>query len=212
MNKISDAIYQLTIHIANDLLRPIKYLPLGIFIACILLFLWNIYDRERYCGKQPSKQNRKWIVFLCITYITVLLQLAFFSREPGSRARVDLELFATWGNTTMSHAYFIENIIMFLPFGILFPLGFNKLKKGRYCIMTGFLFSVCLEIFQFLTQRGYCQLDDIVTNTIGTALGWESTDWEYVSIQNIFSLQELRKQRIKTKIKIRNPLFLLIKE
>ncbi len=172
MDKISDAIYQLTIHIANDLLQPIKYLPLGIFISCIFLFLWNIYNKERYCGKNPSKQNRKWILFLCITYITVLLQLAIFSREPGSRIGVDLGLFATWGNSTMSQAYFIENIIMFLPFGILFPLGFNKFKIGRYCVMIGFLFSVCLELLQFLTKRGYCQLDDIVTNTFGTVLGW----------------------------------------
>ena len=30
----------------------------------------------------------------------------------------------------------------------------------------------CLELLQFLTKRGYCQLEDIVTNTYGTVLEW----------------------------------------
>ena len=25
---------------------------------------------------------------------------------------------------------------------------------------------------QLITQRGYCQLDDVVTNTAGTLIGW----------------------------------------
>ena len=30
---------------------------------------------------------------------------------------MDLRLFGTWGETPIAHAYFIENIIMFIPFG-----------------------------------------------------------------------------------------------
>ena len=25
---------------------------------------------------------------------------------------------------------------------------------------------------QFITQRGYCQIDDVVTNTVGMLVGW----------------------------------------
>ena len=38
------------------------------------------------------------------------MQTAFFSREPGSRKQIDLNLFGTWGETPVAHAYFIENI------------------------------------------------------------------------------------------------------
>lgn len=30
---------------------------------------------------------------------------------------MDLRLFGTWGETPITHAYFIENIIIFIPFG-----------------------------------------------------------------------------------------------
>lgn len=42
----------------------------------------------------------------------------------------------------------------------------------RICVLVGFLFSCVIEISQLITRRGFCQLDDIVTNTAGTMLGW----------------------------------------
>ena len=115
-----------------------------------------------------------------IVYSTVLLNLALLSREPGSREGIDLGLFETWGISMTSHAYFIENILMFLPFGILFPLVFHKLQNIKVCIIVGLLSSIFLEFIQLLTQRGFCQLDDVVTNIFGTVLGW--------SIYKIFRL------------------------
>lgn len=34
------------------------------------------------------------------------------------------------------------------------------------------IFSVMIEVVQYITQRGYSQLDDVVTNTAGTLAGW----------------------------------------
>ena len=59
------------------------------------------------------------------------MQTAFFSREPGSRKQIDLDLFGTWGQTAMAHAYFVENIIMFIPFGILAPMVFKRMRNMR---------------------------------------------------------------------------------
>lgn len=85
---------------------------------------------------------------------------------------MDLRLFGTWGETPITHVYFIENIIMFIPFGVLMPMVFKRMKKMRYCVFAGFLFSCIIEISQLITQRGFCQLDDVVTNTVGTFVGW----------------------------------------
>lgn len=40
------------------------------------------------------------------------------------------------------------------------------------CVLTGFVCSCSIEIVQHITQTGYLQLDDVVTNTTGTLLGW----------------------------------------
>lgn len=100
------------------------------------------------------------------------MQTAFFSREPGSRQQIDLNLFGTWGQTAIAHAYFIENIIMFIPFGLLAPMVFKRMRKVRFCVFIGFLCSCGIELSQLITQRGYCQLDDVVTNTVGMLVGW----------------------------------------
>ena len=84
---------------------------------------------------------------------------------------MDLRLFGTWGETPIAHAYFIENIIMFIPFGILMSMVFKRMQKMRYCVLAGFLFSCIIEISQLITQRGFCQLDDVVTNTVGAFVG-----------------------------------------
>ena len=43
------------------------------------------------------------------------------------------------------------------------------------CVLTGFICSCSIEIAQHITQTGYLQLDDVVTNTTGTLLGWSIT-------------------------------------
>ena len=70
------------------------------------------------------------------------------------------------------HAMFIENIIMFIPFGVLLPIVFKQVRSGWKCVLIGFLCSCGIEITQHITQRGYLQLDDVVTNTVGMFIGW----------------------------------------
>lgn len=128
------------------------------------VFIYKLYKKEK-TRILPS-------CILFIIYIEVLMQTAFFSRESGSRKGIDLTLFETWGNTAIAHAFVIENIIMFIPFGILSPMIFKRMKKSWFCVLIGCIFSCGIEISQLITGRGYCQLDDVVTNTVGTLVGW----------------------------------------
>lgn len=56
-----------------------------------------------------------------------------------------------------------KNIALFVPFG--FIIG------GRKCVLLGFLFSSGIEVTQYVTRLGYCELDDVLNNTVGTVLG-----------------------------------------
>jgi glycopeptide antibiotics resistance protein len=156
--------------IGKDMLVAATFLPVGIVAGCIwLVFNWMI---ERKKSTKDRRVRRLLPVFLIVVYITVLLEFAFFSREPGSRTGIDLTLFETWGRSAQAHSYFIENVIMFLPFGILFPMMISKFQKATFCVAAGLACSACLELAQLLTSRGHCQLDDVITNTSGTLIGW----------------------------------------
>lgn len=155
-----------------DFFQPFSYL-LVIFAAGVLTagFFLGIRRVTGWRIRFQISVNGLCRVLLLV-YLLVLLQTALFSREPGSRYSLDLTLFETWGRSAVSRAYFIENILMYLPFGILAPACFRKLERPWVCVLTAFASSVLLEWIQLLTHRGYCQLDDVVTNTAGALVGW----------------------------------------
>lgn len=158
-------------NIAADFEQPLGYLAVILGIL-LLLILAAVITRKHKAAFKKLRTEKRWMYLLFLIYVAVLLQTAFFSREPGSRTGVDLTLFETWGTTPIEHAYFIENILMYLPFGILAPLGWKWMQKGWRCVLLGCCSSMLLEFCQYLTQRGYCQLDDVLTNTIGAWIGW----------------------------------------
>ena len=108
---------------------------------------------------------------LFVIYLWMLVMIVFFCREPGSRVGTDLRFMGTWGTTMQDHAWVIENIFLFLPFGFLFPVWLPK-KKTAWTIPVGFLCSVAIEYCQLRTGRGFCQLDDVIMNTLGAVIGF----------------------------------------
>ena len=108
---------------------------------------------------------------LFVIYLWMLVMIVFFCREPGSRVGTDLRFMGTWGTTMQDHAWVIENIFLFLPFGFLFPVLLPK-KKTAWTIPVGFLCSVAIEYCQLRTGRGFCQLDDVIMNTLGAGIGF----------------------------------------
>ena len=119
-----------------------------------------------------SKTKRDILMFyLLVTYIICILQIALFSREPGSRDGIDMELFSTWRDSPMARAYVIENIIMYLPFGYFFMYFSKNTFSIVTCVLAAGTSSLTIEIVQLITERGYFQLDDIVMNTVGAIAG-----------------------------------------
>ncbi len=156
-------------YIANDLLRVLRFLPLGIvggLAVGVILRICNI----RYKKKNGKSLPGTAAAFLTM-YVIILLSITFLSRESGSVLGLDLELFSTWGINDRNNAYVIENILLFIPFGWglawVFPRGRNIFYSGLY----GLGMSIMVEYLQLVTGRGYFQIDDILTNLLGTLLG-----------------------------------------
>ncbi len=157
--------------ILDDLKEPVRYIPQGILIALAVAGAGVWLQRQR--GERRSGGAAFWgRLFCAVLYGYVIIQIAFWSREPGTRSGVNLELLGTWGPGAQARAYVVENVMMFIPFGLLAPALVPGLKKGRWCVAAGFLCSLGIETAQHVTARGYFQLDDMVMNTLGTFLGW----------------------------------------
>lgn len=68
----------------------------------------------------------------------------------------------------------IGNIVVFIPFGFL-GIVFEKLKKAKFLFPIFILGISTLEFLQFITRRGYAEIDDVILNTMGVAIGF----WVY---------------------------------
>ena len=63
------------------------------------------------------------------------------------------------------------NIILFVPLGFFLPLLYEKYNKIKSVVLTGFLFSLSIEIIQMF-DWGSSDINDLMTNTIGACLGY----------------------------------------
>lgn len=65
----------------------------------------------------------------------------------------------------------IGNIAMFIPVGIVWPVCFRKIDTVGKTILAGLGFTLCIEISQLLFYERGSDIDDIILNTLGTAIG-----------------------------------------
>ena len=165
--------------IEQDILDTFRFLPHAVAVGLGFVTVAAAWKNQRRLKKQKhlerghaihGAQLFSW--FLVVVYFAMLISITLLSREPGSRNSVDLKLFETWGNQRLPDRYFVENILLFLPFGALLPAAVPVLRRWWCCIYAAFATSMMLETVQLLTERGYCQLDDVVTNTFGAAIGY----------------------------------------
>lgn len=154
--------------ILADMRHPLQYVPWALVIVVLGLVVTIVLSEK----KDGKKASVRFFRILFAIYILVVIQITFFSREPGSRnGCMNLDLFSTWGYSVVTHAFFIENILMTVPFGILAPLCFRRLRPMWKCVVLGGVCSVLTELSQYVTKRGYCEVDDMLTNTIGVLCG-----------------------------------------
>lgn len=66
----------------------------------------------------------------------------------------------------------LGNVILFIPLGMLLPRIFPKLRSVWRLLLLVTAVIVAVELLQFITFLGSCDIDDLILNVFGAALGW----------------------------------------
>ncbi len=74
----------------------------------------------------------------------------------------------------------IGNFSMFIPSGIILPIVCKKLDRFWKVVGTGALISLCIEILQLPFSARASDIDDLILNSFGAAVGY----WIYTSVRN----------------------------
>ena len=143
----------------RELLHQIHYstsanLTVGECVILIVLGLLAWFNRK----------DRQWLptaysVFL-ILYITLL------RRAPGYNENIRLHL-KLWPNAGVLAGNLL-NLILYVPFGWTSQ---RWKANGKRIVIAAFMLSVCFEVLQYVTGRGMADVNDILFNTLGTAVG-----------------------------------------
>jgi glycopeptide antibiotics resistance protein len=71
--------------------------------------------------------------------------------------------------------YFINlagNVIMFIPLGFFLPVTLNKFRAFWKTVLLSLVVLLCVETIQLFTLLGSWDIDDIILNLSGVAIGY----------------------------------------
>lgn len=112
---------------------------------------------------------------LLVELVTIIYCSTVLFRRSGEVGRYDFHPF--WSYAAIQEgreellAENIMNVVVFVPIGLLIGIGFAKWPWWKV-IGAGCLLSMSIETMQFVFKRGFCEVDDVMHNTLGCMIGY----------------------------------------
>lgn len=113
--------------------------------------------------------NKRWRMLFLLAYICIIVYMTLLFRENNNYNYPGI----LWAYKKLfieseARADIFKNIWLFIPLGaVLFYLYPNIT-----ILLIPLSFSIMIEIVQFFSGTGFCELDDIVSNTLGGYIGF----------------------------------------
>ena len=135
----------------------------------------------------PRSGRKRWILLLFGLYCIGMLWLLFFQRIGGdvSPRRYNFHPLDTVSRYLWVLKYSLDptqqfhaianlagNVILFLPLGIFLPMLFVRLRAFWRFVLAALLAILAVEALQLFTGLGALDVDDLILNLMGIALGY----------------------------------------
>ncbi|WP_058952762.1 VanZ family protein [Clostridium tyrobutyricum] len=145
------------------------------------------------------------IVYIFVYYITVVLiftgipsisdivhnRFGIITPNGLSFPRSEINLIPFRWITDGVRTY-IENILLFIPFGFMLPCIWKKYEVLRKTALFGITFSLIIELSQLFNSR-ITDIDDLLMNTLGALVGWV-----------IFRLMKEHLSKLQNKVSVKS--------
>ena len=139
--------------------RAAVYIFFGVSViaALYLLFFIRISMWKYLTYSEYFRYNTNFIPFRTITEFAGLYR-------RNDKVYGDISLVNIWGN-----------LAVFFPAGIFFPAIWKKQRRFCTFALTAAAVIIAVELLQFLTMRGSCDIDDFILNFCGAVIGFSLT-------------------------------------
>ncbi|MBT8207639.1 MAG: VanZ family protein, partial [Acidimicrobiia bacterium] len=151
--------------------------PATLLIATAVWLIWRIVTWRRRGGDVVREfvVTALFLVTLLIVQITQFpMKIIFYDWASV----INLVPFASitqliqHTNTQVAFTNIVGNVVLFMPLGFLLPILFRSLQRPWPMIWRGAAISVAIELMQLITRARAVDIDDVILNTLGAALGF----------------------------------------
>lgn len=137
--------------------------------------------------KRKSKKINKFFAWILFTiYIGTLFYFMFFSEHYGRTVMYldykynlkpfqEIRRFWVYREQLGLESVVVNlfgNVLAFVPYGMVLPMLSEKRRNIFLVTLLTFEFSLIIEVTQLLTKAGCFDVDDLILNTLGGALGY----------------------------------------
>ena len=183
-----------------------SYLALGILCAVVIVALVFVGYKFIYQKKMQGQKKLSWIKLLwlvvMICYLLVVCGATLLRVGDFYHGMQMQPLFASYREAWAEFAArdwrnLILNILMFVPFGFLLPVGIRKMRVFWRTYLCGFIVTLGIEVIQLVSGKGIFEWDDILNNTVGTMIGYGIFAIVYALWQSVTEFYDsgIEKQR-----------------
>ena len=114
--------------------------------------------------------SRNWNAAFAVGYIVVIAYLTLMFRENDG-ARLKLEPFWSYRKIltdSETRADILKNIWLFIPLGAIL----YRISPNAKILLIPVGLSIVIEAVQYFSGTGFCELDDVISNGLGGAIGY----------------------------------------
>lgn len=125
-----------------------------LFLVYAALMLWLLF------GQRMDKEPKAWDNWNLIPLQTLKLYSRLLRGSSG----------AYWKR----HAWInlVGNVILFIPLGCFLPAIWERFRSFLRCVLLAAMLIIAVELLQYATALGSCDVDDLLLNLLGTILGF----------------------------------------
>ena len=183
-------------------------------IVCILIYLsgYILVNKLNY----TKKILRVNLIIYFLIYTVTIFSLTLFDEIYGRQGLIIIDWDKTLLNNYLTNSFnlkpfhtihlftkgymdgivsfknfsinVIGNLTAFMPYGLFLPLIFKSMRKYYKFLIAMILIVVVIELLQFVTMSGSCDIDDLILNVVGASIIYLITRFKLINnfIHKIF--------------------------
>lgn len=160
--------------LCRDIPEGLVFWELSVFlVVSIMIVVVNRFKN----GFWLSKAVGRIVVFFCeVEYVFFLIGSTSLLRNiPERFSGCNFRLFWSYsairnGNVDLLAENFM-NVVVFIPIGLLMGFLYREIRCW-HVVLTGIIISSIMETLQYITKRGFTEMDDVIHNTLGCIVGY----------------------------------------